>query len=209
MFQLYDISLPISPAMPVYQDRDEKKPRLEVVRGFEAGGLRETRVTLDTHTGTHVDAPLHVLPDGASVEQLDPATFLGPCRVLDLSYIAEKITAADLAAEAVRAGDFILCKTRNSLTGTYGARFVYIDAGAARYLVDAQVRGVGLDALGIERNQPAHDTHRVLLSHGIAVLEGITLARVPAGTYWLLLLPLALVGAEAAPARAVLVGPDH
>ncbi len=68
------------------------------------------------------------------------------------------------------------------------------------------VKAVGTDYLGIERDQPGHETHRALLSHRVAIIEGLRLADVDAGKrYYLLCLPLKIVGFEAAPARAVLL----
>ncbi|TDA65815.1 MAG: cyclase family protein [Clostridia bacterium] len=206
MFCLYDISLPIYPEMPVYKDEPDKRPQIEITRDF-AQGIRETRIILDTHTGTHLDAPLHVEAGGASLDRLDLLPLIGPCRVLDLTAVTEKITAPDLHAHSVQPRDFLLLKTRNSLTESYGQDFVYLEAGAARTLADAGVRGVGLDALGIERDQPGHETHKILLRHGIVVMEGVRLTEVQPGSYFLLALPLSLVGTEAAPCRAILIGP--
>ncbi len=65
---------------------------------------------------------------------------------------------------------------------------------------------MGIDYLGIERNQPGHDTHRALLSSGVAIIEGLRLADIAAGKrYYFMCLPLRIVGFEAAPARAILL----
>ena len=65
--------------------------------------------------------------------------------------------------------------------------------------------GVGIDALGIERNQPGHPTHKILLGAGIVILEGLRLKGVPEGDYFLAAPPLKLNGYEAAPVRAALI----
>jgi hypothetical protein len=63
-----------------------------------------------------------------------------------------------------------------------------------------------IDALGIERSQPNHDTHKILLGAEIVILEGLRLKEVEEGEYLLVAAPINVVGAEAAPVRAILIG---
>lgn len=202
--RIYDISMPIYHGMPVYKNRAEKQPQTEITRDYE-NGVRETRWLLNSHTGTHIDAPAHVIPGGATTAELDLSLLIGSCRVLDLTAVNDRITARDLACQPVRAGDFILLKTKNSWAAGNEADFIYLDAGAAAHLAKAGVRGVGLDALGVERDQPGYPTHRTLLENGVVIIEGLRLKGVPPGVYHILALPLPLLGAEAAPARVVLL----
>ncbi|MEW6045505.1 MAG: cyclase family protein [Bacillota bacterium] len=207
MGRIFDVSMPVFPGMAVHANREEKRPVFAVSRDFDpkGAGVRESRVCLDTHTGTHIDAPLHVFPHGAGVHRIALDALVGPCRVLDLTAIAGAIRPGDLAPHGLAAGEFVLLKTRNSLEEGFSASFVYVSADAAVFLADCGVRGVGIDALGIERGQPGHPTHRTLLGRGVVVLEGLRLARVPPGRYRLVALPLPLVGLDAAPARVVLL----
>lgn len=205
MLKIYDVSMAIHPGMAVYKNKTEKRPAMEVIQD-DSKGIRETRLYLDTHTGTHVDAPLHVIPGAPGVESLPPAAFFGPCRVLDLTGVEEKIERRDLAPHGIAAGDFVLCRTRNSWCEEFDFDFVYISEDAACYLAETGVRGVGLDALGVERDQPGYPTHRTLLTRNIMLIEGLRLKEVPPGGYFLLAAPLKLVGVEAAPARVLLVG---
>lgn len=226
MAKIYDVSMPVHPGMPVYKNKAEKQPVIEVTRDFEYGGrgdqgapgaqgtsstrdikgIRETRVHLDAHTGTHVDAPLHVIPDGPAMEAYGPETFFGTCRVLDLTGVKDRITRRDLEDQGIQPGEFILCQTRNSSQEGFDFSFVYLAPDAARYLAERGVRGVGLDALGIERDQPDHASHRALLEKRIMVIEGLQLKEVSPGAYLLLVAPLKLIGTEAAPARVLLMG---
>lgn len=83
--------------------------------------------------------------------------------------------------------------------------FVYLDKSGALYLKEKEIVGVGIDALGIERSQPDHETHKILLEAGIVILEGLRLKDVEEGEYFLYAAPLKIKGAEAAPTRAVLI----
>lgn len=203
---ILDISWPVSEQMTAYKDK--KIVSIKSTRVFEEGGVRESILTLGTHTGTHIDAPAHFLKNGATIDQVALDRLVGPCRVLNMMTVEEKITIADLEKYHFQAGDRILFKTKNSLLSeTAGAStsFIYLDGMAAPYLAEQRVSLVGIDYLGIERNQPEHPTHRALLEAGICILEGLRLKEVEPGNYFLCCLPLKILGAEAAPARVTLL----
>jgi arylformamidase len=128
-----------------------------------------------------------------------------PCRVLDLTEVSEGITRADLAKWEIEAGEFLLLQTKNSLQEAFDFAFVYLTEEGAQYLVEKQVHGVGIDALGIERAQPGHPTHKHLFRANIIIIEGLRLKEVPAGQYFMVAAPIKLVHTEAAPARVLLL----
>ena len=90
-------------------------------------------------------------------------------------------------------------------TAAFTYDFVYLEKSGAKYLAGKKVKTVGIDYVGIERDQPNHETHRFLLGNDIPIIEGLRLGKVKEGEYTLLCLPLAYKGMEAAPARAVLI----
>ncbi len=203
--KIIDISMPIHPAMPVYKGQPAKRPVFTVERDLTTHSSYETRLSLNLHTGTHFDAPMHMLAGGATVDQLELNRMITPCKVLDLTDVEDHISERDLIGKPINAGDFILLKTRNSDQDILESEYVYLDHSGAAYLKERQICGVGIDALGIERSQPEHSTHKILLDAGILILEGLRLQEAVAGDYLLYALPLRLMGVEAAPARAVLV----
>ncbi len=207
--KIFDISMQIDRDMPVYQNRSEKKPVIRVVSDYTQGHSYESRITLNMHTGTHVDAPLHMLERGDSVDRIDLNRLITPCKVVDLSAVSGQITAADFVGQTIAPGDFILCKTKNSTQSGFVNDFVYLDRDGARYLCERQINGVGIDSLGIERDQPEHATHKLLLEAGIIILEGLRLSGINPGAYLLIAAPLKIAGAEASPVRAVLLEPLH
>lgn len=211
MSVLIDISWPLSGGSVSYKDRHPLV--IEQLRSVAVQGVQDSLCSrLHMHAGTHVDAPSHFIDDGQQIEQLSLAQMNGPCRVLDLTRLAadvDSIAQEDIASFAIAPGERILFKTRNSLRapfGTYNQGEVFLAASAARYLADRGVALVGIDALGLERNQPGYASHMALFNAGAIIVEGLRLGGVPSGreNYWLHLLPLAFVGTEAAPARAVL-----
>jgi arylformamidase len=206
MFKLYDITMTIQPSMQVYKNKVEKKPILKNVSNFSTGKAFETQLTLDAHTGTHIDAPLHMIENGATMDTIDLESLVGPARVLDLTHVTDGISQADLEPFAIQSGEWLLFKTQNSFSEEFNFEFIYLKEDGALYLQGLRVKGVGTDGLGIERAQPNYATHRTLLGAGIHVVEGLRFKDVPAGNYFMVIAPLKLAGIEAAPARAFLLG---
>lgn len=200
----FDISMPITPSMTVYKDREAKKPTFFIDATHDKNGVYETSIKLNLHTGTHVDFAKHTLKDGKTSTDFDFNRLLGKAKVLDLSHVNDAITKADLLNHAIEEGDFILLKTRNSDVDHFDYDFVYLRLDAAQYLRDLKIRGVGIDALGIERAQENHPTHDTLLGADILILEGLRLKGIEAGGYNLLCLPLAIEDVEALPVRCLL-----
>lgn len=205
MHTLIDISMPICPGMPVYKNKEEKQPVFETTSDFATASAHETRLHMDAHTGTHIDAPLHMLEGGATIESIPLTQLVRSCRVVDLTSVRGGIGAADLDPVQPLPGEFLLFKTRNSWDDTFNPEFVYVAADAAERLAAAGVAGVGIDGLGIERAQPGHETHKRLMNAGVVIIEGLRLAGVATGVYTMVAAPLALLGIDAAPARVFLL----
>ncbi len=204
--KIIDISWPIQQEMTEY--KNNKSVVIKSVKTMQEDGVRSAYVCLNNHTGTHVDAPAHFLPHGSSIDMIPLSALIGTCQVIDSMHLEEKITADDLATCTIKRNDIVLFKTRNSLkktTDSFDYDFIYVTQSAAQYLAKCGVKAVGIDYLGIERNQPNHETHTTFMSNNIAIIEGLRLGHVDAGNYTLWCLPLALHGVDAAPARAVLL----
>lgn len=203
--QIYDISMPIYPGMSVYKNKPEKQPEIEASEKSSPVYIKESRLHLDAHTGTHIDAPSHVVPGGASIDSIALERLIGKCKVLDLTGTPGGINQVDLNGENIGKNDFILLKTKNSFAKEFEFDFVYLSEQGAKYLAGLGIRGVGIDALGIERDQPGYPTHRILFDARIVILEGLRLKDVEPGEYWLAALPMSLTDTEASPVRAVLI----
>ena len=202
-----DISVPLYTGMVHWPDNPPVQ--IERVLNMDAGDAANvSALSLGAHTGTHIDAPVHFLPQGAGIDALPLSATLGPARVIEITD-GESIKRQELERHAIERGERILFKTRNSArcwqSDAFVEDFVYITAEAARYLAEVGVRTVGVDYLsvgGFARDGEA--THRALLSADVCIIEGLNLSQVKPGTYELVCLPLKIRGADGAPARAVL-----
>lgn len=208
----YDISLTISPDLPVWPG--DPKIVLERVEKIEAGAnANVSRIEMSVHTGTHVDAPYHFLgEDSGTVEELPMRVLTGRAYVLNLIDGVDEITREILEqAEIPPRTRRLLFKTRNSAYWAAGnsdfqTDFVGINEDGAQFLVDHGVKLVGVDYLSVAPYKQSRPTHEILLRAGVVIVEGLDLSEVSQGRYTLYCLPLKLAGSDGAPARAILVG---
>jgi arylformamidase len=206
----YDISIPITPDMPVWPG--DPAVSLERVSKIEDGqNANVTHASLSAHTGTHVDAPYHFLQNGDTLEKLSLKVLMGRVYVLYLPDVdlitADILWRAGIPSRTRR----LLFKTRNSEIWARGEKefqtdFVALAPDAAQYLVNRGIKLVGIDYLSIAPFKESRPVHEILLGAGIVILEGVNLSAVSEGRYTLYCLPLNLQGVDGAPARAVLVG---
>jgi arylformamidase len=167
-----------------------------------------SKLSLGAHTGTHMDAPLHFLRDGAGIDTMPFLATLGIARVIEI-HDPVSIKPAELAGHAIQPGERVLFKTLNSSrcwqADSFVEDFIYISADAASYLAARGVQTVGVDYLSVGGfRADGAATHRALLEAGIWIIEGLNLAQVRPGSYELICLPLRLLHADGAPARAIL-----
>ena len=202
-----DISVPVQSGM-VHWPKD---PEIKVERVMEmARGdvCNVSHLSLGAHTGTHMDAPLHFIAKGKSIDQLPFEATIGLARVIEIAD-EESIKPEELRPHRIKAGERILFKTRNSeeswRSNEFDEDFVYISREGAQFLAERKVRTVGVDYLSVGGyKRDGVETHYALLGAGIWVIEGLNLAKVKPGQYELVCLPIKLQGTEGAPARALL-----
>jgi arylformamidase len=172
---------------------------------------------MGAHTGTHVDAPAHFIEGAPTVSNMPLDVLMGEARVVEISDDVRAIEAGHVASHNLNGAKRVLFKTRNSAFWADTAKgfrtdFTHITPGAARALVEQGVRLVGMDYLSVEQFKSENfETHNILLSNNVVIIEGLDLREVAAGAYELICLPLRLMGGtgDGAPARAVLRTPEH
>jgi arylformamidase len=206
----YDISVPLKQGMN-YFPTDPAPPKIYRYHDRDLGGrVTMSMMEMITHTGTHIDAPLHFVAGGSTISDMPLDATIGPCRVIEIRD-QEKIRVAELESQNITKGERLLFKTRNSpktyTSDTFVDDYVYLDADGATFLADKCIRLFGLDNITIGSFKE-HDnltrTHQILLGAGIYILEDCALADVPPGEYELLCLPLLMWNGDAGPCRAIL-----
>jgi arylformamidase len=213
-----DISVMLRDGMVHWPGDPECRVSLALKLGAPVPGQRGkiapcnlTHLSLSAHTGTHMDAPRHFLAKGRSMESLPLDAVVGPCRVIEIKH-RNVITVEELHRHKLKRGERVLFKTRNSVKSwrlakksIFDKNFVYTPAEAARYLVERGVRTVGVDYLSVGGWQKdGVECHRILLGAEVRIIEGLDLSKIKPGAYDLICLPLKILGADGAPARAIL-----
>jgi arylformamidase len=202
-----DISVPLYTGMVHWPDNPPV--RIERMQDLSRGDAANvSKIELGAHTGTHMDAPRHFLQDGAGLDEMPLDASIGMVRVINIEH-PQAILPAELELHNLQARERVLFRTRNSercwKDDRFVEDFVYISAAAAQYLVQRQVRTIGIDYLSVGGYvYDGVETHQILLSAGIWLIEGLNLSAVKPGTYELVCLPLRVAGADGAPARAIL-----
>ncbi len=207
--KIYDVSMLVKEGMQVYKNNPKKQPTFINFSNFSTSSAYETNVNINLHTGTHMDFPLHMIDGGDTSDTLDLNKLITKVKVFDLTLVNDGITADDLKDFAINEGDFILLKTSNSYEDTFNFQFIYLKESGAKYLADRHVSGVGVDGLGVERDQAGHPTHKILMNEKVTIIEGLRLAKVPEGSYMMFALPIKMPKVDALLLSVVLVEGIH
>ncbi len=203
---LHDISMTLKRDMVVYPNN----PPYTQSRVRSSSSLVH-KVSLGTHSGTHIDAPNHALPDAPGNDFFPLTDFIGPCRVIDMTDVETVITVDDLKEIEFAKGDRILFKTRNSAVdidtvSEFVTDFVALSPEVAEFLAQKEIALIGVDYLSIKQKGAEDNTaHTAFLTRGIPIVEGLRLFEIRPGAYQLVLLPLKFTGLDGAPARALLL----
>lgn len=203
--KIIDISQKIHADMLVYPG--DPRFHARCVSSFKQGdGCEVSELSIGSHCGTHVDAPLHMIAGGAPLDELTLDSFYGLCRVITINaaIISEKM----LLDADIQEGERILLRTDPSGKYTSKGRFnpSVLSMRAAKFLADKKIRLLGIDAPTVENVEMCDgEVHRTLLSAGVVLLEGLCLEHASSGEYILSAFPLSLVGENGSPCRAVLI----
>jgi arylformamidase len=229
--KIMDITVPISPFTPIFPGDPE--PLIEKFLTLENDGCAVSRLSFGSHTGTHVDAPSHILKDGLSVDKLDLGSLMGTAVVLDFSHrngaltgnILEKVynDQKNNDQKNNESISILLLKTKASFRKEknpeipdfqaeeldMGKKFeetAYLDATAAAWIVRNGFKTFGIDSFSVDSlSSESLPAHHTLLSNNVSIVECLDLSAVEAGTYFFLCLPLKIEGCDGAPARALLI----
>ncbi len=205
--KVIDVSRKISEDMTVWPG----DPEVRIVKccSTEDGSdFNLSCISMGLHTGTHIDAPLHFIEGGGDVSSMEPHNFLRFVKVISVN-AKECITREDLEDLPIVEGDALFFRTSNSdlpENGDFYQNYVYMDISAAEYLLEKKVAVVGIDYFSIDGfNEREYPVHRLFLSNGIIIVEGLYLKDVADGEYLCSFLPLKIDGADGSPVRVALM----
>lgn len=202
-----DVSVSLHSGMAHWPDNPPV--RIERMLDIDRGDAANvSRISMGSHTGTHMDGPVHFVRDGEGLDEMPLEATMGRARVIEIQD-HESVKPAELDPHGIRTGERVLFKTPNSSRSwarePFIEDFVYVSSEAARYLAGRRVMTVGVDYLSVGGfYKDGAETHEALLGAGIWVIEGLDLSAVGPGEYDLICLPVKIEHSDGAPARALL-----
>jgi arylformamidase len=209
--RMIDVSLPIGPGMLVWPGNPgvEIAPNQRIADGDDAN---VSSLSIGTHTGTHVDPPVHFVEGAAGIDRVPVEVLFGPCVVADARGLRGRLGPTELEGLGIPQGtERVLLRSDNSElwrdpAPAFPDEYVCLSAEGAAWVVGSGIRLIGVDFLSVEaKGSPGHPTHVQLLSNGVVIVEGLDLGEVEPGRYTLAVLPLRIVDGDGGPARAVLL----
>jgi kynurenine formamidase len=211
--RIIDLSHPVSANMPLWPGTPA--PRFDDLHTVKRDGFGERWLQLSSHTGTHLDAPSHIVEDAASLDRLPVDNFIGKGVVLDLRDSSDETISLDTllaSRERIAQAEFLLLHTGWSRfwgSDAYNRGYPCLSAEAAEWLAGAGLKGVGIDAPSFDIwDSESLPIHRCLLGAGLVLIENLTaLDQLFDGDFLLSVLPLNIADAEACPVRAVALLP--
>ena len=209
-----DLTHELHNGMPIYPG--DPAPSFVSYSTIEKNGVNLTRLTLGSHTGTHVDAPKHFVPNGIGVDQIPAHKLVGEAFVADLSSkpIGSGITSKDLQTVLggnIREDDIVILYT--GCSDHWGEKsvesnYTYLTGEAADYFVSKKIRAVGIDFLSVEEfHAPEPVAHKTLLSNNIFIMESLSreVKRFVGNRVLIIALPIKLQDGDGAPSRVIAV----
>jgi arylformamidase len=229
--KLIDITTPISPFTCIFPG--DPVPAIDRIFTLEKEGCAVSRLSFGSHTGTHVDAPSHILKNGLTVDKLELKNLMGYAIILDFSFFSGALTAdilekAFMNTEASENIPILLLKTETCSQKQIIADEVspsggksdfqhmgdskeefdsaYLDESGAAWIVEKGFKTIGIDSFSVDSLcSETLPAHHILLSGNVNIVECLELGSVEAGTYFFLCLPLKIKDCDGAPARALLI----
>lgn len=193
-------------------------PEVQIGRCFsldKGAPLNVTQISLACHAGTHVDAPIHVVPNGKSIEELPLEAFVGPGAVIPVKKKGgEEVTARDLGSSGVTVsrGDILMLYTgwdEKFESPDYNVH-PFFSVDAAQWMVEKGIKLVGIDCITVDLPTPLRQkgfdfpVHRTLLGNGVLIAENVAnLGRIVGKKSRIMAFPLRVKGSDAGHARIV------
>jgi len=208
-----DLSHTIKNGMPVFPGTEA--PNIEDVFTHEEHGFWEHRLTLFSHVGTHIDAPAHMIAGAATLDQMSTDRFVGPGVCIDCTHrnsADPQITIDDLLPyeSEISESDFVILNTgwyQNWGKNEYFTNYPAPTPETARWLVDFELKGVGVDVISIDSAEiSGFEVHNILLEQNTLAIENLNaLYLLPAEGFLFSCLPLKYDYADGSPVRAIAI----
>ncbi|GAB6279017.1 MAG: cyclase family protein [Lentimicrobium sp.] len=206
---IYDLTHRLEEEMPVWPG--SPKPKIVIESTIEQDGYLENHLQISSHSGTHVDAPAHLLVNGCTLDKFRPDYFIGKALKIDLTHCHQLIKEEEFLflENFAEPFDFLLLHTGWSRYWghpVYFQKFPVLNAKAAKFLSNLKLKAIGIDTISFDPiESDALPNHHIFMLKNMLLIENITaMDPLPQNKIFeLLVLPLYFRQADGAPARIV------
>ena len=199
LVKIFDITRPLSNSSVVYPG--DSPP---MFKQHDRGQYLISDLSMNSHSGTHIDAPVHYLKTWETIDMIPLSRLVGPCRVLDVTDAGRDITEQVIRGK-INGITRVLLKTGFSSCAEFREDYPSLTRDAAKYLVKNRIQCIGIDSFSIEAFVCNGAVHSELLGNDCAIIELLDLSAIPEGEYTIVALPLRLSGLDGSPARVILL----
>jgi arylformamidase len=206
--KLYDLSHLLNNDTPVFPGMN--KPVFKPACKLETNGYRETRFEMDSHTGTHIDAPAHMLENGKTLDRLRVDRFSGKALIVCVPESTKRIEKDFLVQfeEKLKYSDFVLFKTGWSKfwgTSQYFKDFPTLSADAVKWMLTFSLKGIGFDVISADPvDSTTYPNHFSILGKELIIIENLRFPEELIETEGdFFCFPLHFENADGSPVRAV------
>jgi len=205
--KIIDLSHTLEANMPVFPGTEG--PILNEICKMESHGFREKLLTMYSHTGTHMDAPSHMLKDGKNLDDFEVDHYVGQASVINCTGLEGEITLSHIKAHDLSQVDFVLLRTgwdKKWGSPSYYEGFPALTIEAAHYLASLSLKGLGVDCISVDLMENENfDVHKILLSKNMVMIENLKNLDLLDGLVTLQVLPLKIKKADGSPIRAIAI----
>lgn len=208
--EIIDISVPLSSRLPTWPGGHGLNISALAVIGMNSDA-NVSRLDMDVHCGTHIDAPLHFVANGKTTNDINLSTLIGNAYVAEIDDHIRVIDAETLSALNIPNNvSRLLLKTANSSDNLWDSplfetHYVALSVDAAQWVIEKKIQLIGIDYCSIQKFDDSPETHQILLKNEVVILEGLDLRNVDEAQYQLICLPVKALGLEGVPVRAILI----
>lgn len=207
--RIIDLTHQVAPDMPVYPGTEQ--PVFITACSIEDDGFLENRITMYSHTGTHVDAPAHLLKNHKTLDLFGIDHFHGPALRLDFENLASgliDIPELEPHREDINKIDYLLIHTgwsRHWGAEEYYSGYVVLSIEAAQWLTQFNLKGIGLDTISADpADTEDYPVHKAFLQEDIIIIENLNnLRSLPYSNFNFSCFPIKFKNADGSPVRAV------
>ncbi|MTI79384.1 MAG: cyclase family protein [Firmicutes bacterium] len=208
--KIIDLTQKLEATMPVFPG--SKPPELESANTIEKDGFRQSKLTIYSHHGTHIDAPAHMQKEGKTIDQFSLDKYFGQGIVMDFSKDYVEYITLDMIRDYekhLKKAEFVLLKTGWSKywgEEEYFGKFPVLTEEAAKLIASFNLKGIGVDAISVdELSSTTFSKHHIFMSKEIIIIENLTNLDALEEKFWLSIMPLKTDNADGSLVRAYAV----